>query len=482
MKFEVMNKASIEKNLLKLKGKADELLHRSFDQQVNVAVTGLSRSGKTAFITSLVNQLISENHQSELAFFSPIAQQRFIAAKRVPQQHNLVPRFTYDEGIDSLSHTPPSWPEPTKTISELRLAVRYQPNNSLLKLATDVVTMYIDFTDYPGEWLLDLPMLNQTYEEWSEQTMSLLTKEPRLSAASGFIDEVNALDPFAPMDEQKLAELATQYTDLLHTFRNELGLSVIQPGRFILPGDLAGAPILQFFPFTRFDAIDKNDYQNADNETVIGTLRARFTEYKANVVKKFYKKYFVNFDRQIVLCDSLTALNHGKASFDDLQLAISMILESFDYGKSSLLKRLFSPKIDKLLFAATKADHVTPDQHGNLVKLLNKMVYKKRHELHYQSVDVKTLALASVRTTAVGKSKYQNKDINVLKGKRADDDKVITVFPGSVPSEIPNQEHWQNNQYNFIEFAPYTPLQEHQALPHIRMDQALEFLLGDKMR
>ncbi|PMC21719.1 hypothetical protein CJ207_12400, partial [Klebsiella aerogenes] len=31
---------------------------------------------------------------------------------------------------------------------------------------------------------------------------------------------------------------------------------------------------------------------------------------------------------------------------------------------------LFSPVIDKLLFAATKADHVTVDQHGNMVSLL----------------------------------------------------------------------------------------------------------------
>ncbi|QOL27142.1 YcjX family protein [Thalassotalea sp. LPB0316] len=477
-----MNKESIEKKLLKIKGKAGAILNRTLDQQVNIAVTGLSQSGKTAFITSLVNQLISENHQSELAFFTPIVEQRFIAAKRVPQQHDLVPRFTYDEGIERLSQNPPCFPKPTKRISELRLAIRYQPKSSLLKLATDVVTLNVDFIDYPGEWLLDLPMLNQTFEEWSQQTMKLLTQEPRLSAATDFIDQVNQLDPFAVMDEQQLADIAQQYTELLHTFRNDLGLSVIQPGRFILPGDMSGAPILQFFPFTRFDSLDKNDYQNADDNTIIGTLRARYIAYKANVVRKFYKQYFVNFDRQIVLCDCLSALNHGKASFDDLQLAIAMILESFDYGKSSLLKRLFSPKIDKLLFAATKADHVTPEQHANLVKLLNKMVYQKRHELHYQSVEVKTLALASIRTTQVGKSRYKNQQINVVKGKRVNDDKVITVFPGSVPSDVPTDSTWQESPFNFIQFAPQHPLKAHQALPHIRMDQALEFLLGDKMR
>jgi predicted YcjX-like family ATPase len=30
--------------------------------------------------------------------------------------------------------------------------------------------------------------------------------------------------------------------------------------------------------------------------------------------------------------------------------------------------------IDKLLFAATKADHVTVDQHGNMVSLLQQLI------------------------------------------------------------------------------------------------------------
>ena len=36
----------------------NEFLNRTFDRQVKLAVTGLSRSGKSVFITSLVHQLI----------------------------------------------------------------------------------------------------------------------------------------------------------------------------------------------------------------------------------------------------------------------------------------------------------------------------------------------------------------------------------------------------------------------------------------
>ncbi|QSA19914.1 YcjX family protein, partial [Vibrio furnissii] len=35
-----------------------DLIHRGLDSHVRLAVTGLSRAGKTAFISSLVNQLL----------------------------------------------------------------------------------------------------------------------------------------------------------------------------------------------------------------------------------------------------------------------------------------------------------------------------------------------------------------------------------------------------------------------------------------
>ncbi|MDG2393518.1 MAG: YcjX family protein, partial [Thalassotalea sp.] len=53
----------------RVKNSAKEILNRSLDQHINLAVTGLSQSGKTAFITSLVNQLINEGNGKPLNFF-----------------------------------------------------------------------------------------------------------------------------------------------------------------------------------------------------------------------------------------------------------------------------------------------------------------------------------------------------------------------------------------------------------------------------
>jgi predicted YcjX-like family ATPase len=480
-----------KRGLDKLKLKASELLNRTIDQHVTLAVTGLSRSGKTAFITSLVNQLINEGNGAKLSFFDPVHHGNFIAAKRVPQKHFHVPRFDYDSAISALTSEPAKWPEPTNGISELRLAIRYQPKNSLLKYATDMATLTLDITDYPGEWLLDLPMLKQTYQEWSKLTHSLMKSGSRAEYSKVFLAKLEGLDPFACASEELLAKLAKEYTELLHFFRNDLGLSVIQPGRFILPGDLSGAPLLEFFPFPDLDYIDGNDYQNAPDNSLIGMLRSRYLEYKEQVVREFYREHFLRFDRQIVLADCLKPLNKGKESFADLELAMKMILESYNYGKSGVFSRLFSPKIDKLLFGATKADHVTPEQHAPMVALLNQLIHQNKQLLSYDAVEVKTLAIASVKATNSGMSKHKGKDVPVIQGQRLNPNDLdskesifgqkITVFPGAVPRLLPKEEYWQSNSFNFIDFAPLSGLNKHECLPHVRMDQVLQFLLADKM-
>lgn len=471
-----------ESNIKRIKHKASELLNRTIDQHINLAVTGLSRCGKTAFITSFVNQLINEGAKSQLHFFNPVHEGRFIAAKRVPQKHLHVSRFAYDEAISCFTQTSPSWPKSTDGISEIRLSLKYQPQKSLLKYATDSANLYIDITDYPGEWLLDLPMLNQTFEMWSEQTLALLNQYPRKEHAETFLNYVQDFDPLAPLDEDLLAKISQEYTRLLTLFKNELGLSLIQPGRFILPAELENAPILQFFPFTNFLNLEGNAYQNAGDETNIGMLRARYVAYKEQVVRKFYKEHFVKFDRQIILADCLTPLNKGKESFDDLQQSLTLIMESFNYGESSIFSRLFSPKIDKLLFAATKADHVTPEQHPNLVSLLNQLLYKARNGLQYDGIKMKSLAIASVKATKLGEAQHKGVNVPVLQGINLTDNKLLTLYPGSVPTNIPSQEYWQNNPFKFNAFIPMSPIYEYEALPHLRMDQVMQFLLGDKMR
>lgn len=455
------------------------LVNRGVDRHLRLAVTGLSRSGKTAFITGMVNQLLNLHSGARLPLFSAVREERLLGVKRVPQRNLAIPRFTYDEGLAQLYGTPPAWPTPTRGVSEIHLALRYRSNDSLLRHFKDTATLWLEIVDYPGEWLLDLPMLAQDYPGWSRQMTGLL-KGDRAAWAQPWRDLCRDLDPLAPADENRLAAIAQAWTDYLVTCKRE-GLHFIQPGRFVLPGDMAGAPVLQFFPWPDVDAIGETRLAQADKSTNAGMLRERYHYYCEKVVKGFYRDHFLGFDRQIVLVDCLQPLNSGPQVFNDMRLALTQLMQSFHYGQRTLFRRLFSPVIDRLLFAATKADHVTVDQHANMVSLLQQLIQEAWQNAAFEGIAMDCMGLASVQATRSGLVDVNGEQIPALRGNRLSDGAPLTVYPGEVPARLPSAAFWQQQGFQFEAFRPQS-MPVDQPLPHIRLDAALEFLLGDKLR
>ncbi len=463
----------------RLQNELMSLVNRGVDRHLRLAVTGLSRSGKTAFITSLVNQLLNVHSGARLPLFSALREERLLGVKRVPQRDMGIQRFTYDEGLSQLYATPPHWPTATRGVSEIRLALRYRSRDSLLRHFKETATLYLEIVDYPGEWLLDLPMLAQDYLTWSRQMNGLLHGD-RAEWAKPWRALCAGLDPLAPADENRLAVIAEAWTEYLLRCKKE-GLHFIQPGRFVLPGDMAGAPALQFFPWPAADASDEIKLAQADQHTNVGMLRTRYHYYCQHVVKDFYKNHFLRFDRQIVLVDCLQPLNSGPQAFNDMRLALTQLMQSFHYGQRTLFRRLFSPVIDKLLFAATKADHVTADQHASLVSLLQQLVQDAWQNAAFEGITMDCVGLAAVQATQSGMVDHQGNKLPALRGHRLSDGKPLTFYPGEVPLRLPGNAFWQQQGFHFEQFRPQT-LDVDRPLPHIRMDAAMEFLLGDKLR
>src|SRR5205807_2590012 len=80
-------------------------------------------------------------------------------------------------------------------------------------------TLTLDIVDYPGEWLLDLPLLAMSYREWSVQALKLSHEEPRRKLASRWHAHLAALDPEAAEDEQAALTAAKLCTDYLRACR-----------------------------------------------------------------------------------------------------------------------------------------------------------------------------------------------------------------------------------------------------------------------
>ena len=452
---------------------------RLVNHHVNLAVTGLSGSGKTAFITSLVNQLIEANEAAHLPFFSVVRESRLIGVKRDVQPNLTFSRFAYEDAMSKLTQASPEWPSSTKGISQVRLKIKYKKSRGLSKYLTEDATLTLDITDYPGEWLLDLPLLDMNYGQWCKHCEEEQNDPKRKELARLFFVELANLDLNAKGDELALQNVAELYTQYLMDCQAH-GFQLLQPGRFILPGELSGAPVLHFFPVTNAQLeLQKVDLNNPIKDSNAELLIQRFKHYKAQVVQPFYKEHFKRFDRQVVLVDCLSALNRGFHSYQDLQKALDWLMGSFQYGSSNILNRLFQPKIDKLVFAASKADHITPDQQTNLVKLLESMLHSARKQIQFDGVITESTAVSAIRASKSGIGQVNGESIPVLTG-RNEKGSAITLYPGEVPQSCPSPEFWTQQQFEFPKLSPPVVNKEH-VLPHIRMDQVLDFLLADKL-
>ncbi|MDR3662464.1 MAG: YcjX family protein, partial [Mycobacterium sp.] len=110
---------------------------------VRLGVTGLSRAGKTVFITALVHGLL---RGGRLPVFDAFATGRIARARLDPQPDDAVPRFAYEDHLRTVVEAR-QWPQSTVDISELRLVIEYQRLNGADR------TLTLDIVDYPGEWL-----------------------------------------------------------------------------------------------------------------------------------------------------------------------------------------------------------------------------------------------------------------------------------------------------------------------------------------
>ncbi|RUY33268.1 YcjX family protein, partial [Mesorhizobium sp. M7A.F.Ca.CA.002.07.1.1] len=148
---------------------------------------------------------------------------------------------------------------------------------------------------------------------------------------------------------------------------DERALSTLPPGRFLMPGDLEGSPALTFAPLAAI----------GDNRPRAGSLHAmmdrRYEAYKTHVVKPFFREHITRLDRQIVLIDAMQALNAGPGAMADLERAVTEILSCFRPGRGSFLTDLFSRRIDRILVAATKADHLHHESHDRLQAIVRRL-------------------------------------------------------------------------------------------------------------
>jgi hypothetical protein len=451
---------------------------------VSLAVTGLSRAGKTVFITSLVHNLLSALHQPHrMPLLRVVGEGRLVAARFASGKPDRLPRFPYERNIERMAATPADWPARTKDISSIEIDIRFVPAGALGfllgRIGSAAATLKLNIIDYPGEWLLDLPLLTQSYAEWSRATLQRCRRGIRADTARDYLAFLSDRRHDGPASDDDAKRAHDLYRDYLRAARDQHGLTFLQPGRFLEPGSLRDNPSMWFAPLDMPDGL-----QHAAEGTLAAVMERRFDAYKTGVVTPFYSHYFRNYSRQVVLVDVIGALLAGREVFEDTQHAIDAILESFRYGQSSIVTRLLrSARIEKVLFAATKADHVPEVQRDHLASLLRNMVALPALDVRSSNAAIDVAALASVISTEEDTQEIDGHRVQVVVGKPVGEATRAKFFVGNVPARPPRPEAWGKPFLNIPVFEPpVIDVSPVDGIAHINLDLALDYLIGDQLR
>ena len=455
---------------------------------VRLGVTGLSRAGKTVFITAMVRNLMIGGR---LPFFAPEAEGRLLDCILEPQPDDAVPRFDYEAHLAAFAKDPAEWPESTRRISELRLTLSFRPRD-LLRRMFGLDRLHVDIVDYPGEWLVDLSLLDQPFEAWCRDAIRKAEAPQRAQLSSqwrAFAERSVTL----PDAEQAAIEGARLFTAYLAAAKvSEQGVGALTPGRFLMPGDLAGSPLLTFFPLPPATAGEQAS-------PLRRLLQKRYESYKREVVKPFFRNHFLKLDRQVVLVDVLGSLSRGPGSVADLEDAMTSVLQAFRPGASSWLSNLYARRIDRVLFAATKADHVSRASHDRLEAILMALTERAAQRVTTAGGDVRVMAISALRATREAEVRHAGETLpciagvpmpgEVVAGKTFDGRREAVIFPGDLPADPKDALAHPGPELagaaaTFVRFRPPRLAQapgstEPAPTPHIRLDRALDYLLGD---
>ncbi|MEM6477599.1 MAG: YcjX family protein [Pseudomonadota bacterium] len=443
------------------------------DPVIRLGVTGLSRAGKTVFITSLVANLLDRGRMPQLASVASGALQH---AYLQPQPDDTIPRFDYETHLAAMTGTKPQWPQSTRAVSELRLSLILQPRG-VLSGFSGPKTIHLDIIDYPGEWLLDLGLLSKSYTEWSSGVLERLRLR---DCGAPYLAKIASLETQVRYDEPVAKALAAEFTRYLHAAR-AAGYADCTPGRFLLPGELEGSPVLTFAPLEG----------TGGRRSLVREMERRFEAYKAKVVKPFFRDHFARLDRQIVLLDVLGAIHEGPKAVEALRQTMADTLAAFRPGRNAFLTSLLLGKrVDKILFAATKADHLHHEQHAKLTAIMEALTRDASDRARFAGAATGAMAISALRTTTETTLDHDGRTLKAVAGL-TESGKRAAYYPGELPidpSRILNPareaaEDWPFGEVAVMRFQPaLQDIAPGDGPPHIRLDKAAEFLLGDRLR
>jgi predicted YcjX-like family ATPase len=164
-----------------------------------------------------------------------------------------------------------------------------------------------------------------------------------------------------------------------------------------------------------------------------------------------------------------------------MRYSIRKILQNFTYGHNNFITKIFGLKIEKVIFAATKADLIPKDQIQEYKLLLEEMIGDIKKELNVEHIETEVTVLASVKSAETVYAKIDGKKVSCIKGVVEGENAPSIHYVGTLPKSLKGEEIWKR-EFKFPKFKPPRfPLSNTKAPDHIRMDRIIYSILKYKL-
>jgi len=428
-----------------------------------IGIVGPSWSGKTVFLTSLINHL--QSHEPD----------RFEFAKRgsticgFDDRHPLEPAwpvFQYAQFRNRLVNG--QWPDKTTDCSAYICCFE----RTDWKYSDVLLRLY----DLPGERINDVAMVRhgtRDYDTWSDHVIGRIQND---------VDYLNRFTEFF-----KLLGGTPSEADVMSAYR--LGMArlwlaykpYLTPSTFLL--DRAGRPCkgreaeqvaaerhAGFAPSQEFCPLPAG--ARARNAELVGRFALRFERYRDEIVEPWVRAV-KSCHGLVILVDVLQVLASGHGMYNDYQQLIQDLLLTLDPKDTlfdAFLRNVYEAVlpyqwrrswISRVAFVAPKVDRVHPEDRKKVASLLEQMTRRFKANLEADGVKCELFRVMAVRSTkegppALGQRKLLGRTLLDAQGQRVPppgQEKVYTV--SEVPAAWPTD--WREKDFVFPEVYPYIP-------------------------
>lgn len=435
----------------------------------HIVMTGLSRSGKSMLFTSLMALLLERHRASaSLPLLKALPLDRVASVDVRPIAGETV--FPLADHLDALQAG--QWPPATEQVYGFELVLTLQSTFWVKRALGGKQQVVFRFYDYPGEWLTDLPMLNQSFTNWSNAAWAQQMNRPQRTFAQAWQEWVAGFDFDQTPDDSLVDEYVQAYRGYLQAAKSG-GISLLQPGALLLPNE----------------AFDWRQHGFAPLPTAISSdpahpwtqrFQGGFTHFQTQWLQPLRERYFVKADKQVILVDVLEGLSHGRAHLNQLKESVSHLASVLVTGARKWYRPAFLSKghRSRVAFVATKVDLVPLSEQPALMGLLQDMTAGARSQLSEQQVDFQHFLVSAIQTTDAGQAPNQlryTRDTSPLSEGETGGYVETTFEP--IPSKM--TELGESEHYPLLRAAVpkdwWTRVQHAQSL-----DRLFEYLIGAK--